>query len=201
METYIYVWLKGEPLGFHNSWRKKEGKGKEFASFGGEDFFRCQAWENAGADTEEEAELLLRHWLALKGISIGEPIRSIAPPDIVGAHNPHGDWTREKILPIVLGTLREMQFAEKDLEWSQWVVRDEYPLGIDFYPTKDHWGYFFPVFAETSAEEIASEVRTLAKNIFKLWEEEKPPLLGFERLMAERFPATYAMYQALTARS
>lgn len=123
------------------------------------------------------------------------------PPDIVGAHNPHGDWTREKILPIVLGTLREMQFAEKDLEWSQWVVRDEYPLGIDFYPTKDHWGYFFPVFAETSAEEIASEVRTLAKNIFKLWEEEKPPLLGFERLMAERFPATYAMYRALTARS
>lgn len=196
MTTYIYVWLDGKPLGFHDNWGNEEGKAKEFASFGGENLFRCKAWEEAGADTEEEAELLLRHWLALKGISIGEPIRSVAPPNIMGPHNPHGDWTREKVLSIVLDTLRRMQFAEKDLEESQWVVTDDYPLGVNFYPSADHWGYFLPVFAETSAEEIADKVRALAKETFRLWRTEKTPLLGFERVMARMFPATYQTFRA-----
>lgn len=28
MTTYIYVYLNGEPLGFHDNWWKEEGKAK-----------------------------------------------------------------------------------------------------------------------------------------------------------------------------
>ena len=52
------------------------------------------------------------------------------------------------------------------------------------------------VFAETSAEEIADKVRALAKETFRLWRTEKTPLLGFERVMARMFPATYQIFRA-----
>ena len=202
MTTYIYVYLNGEPLGFHDNWWKAEGKAKEFASFGGGDFFQCKAWEDAGADTEEEAELLLRHWLALKGVTIGEPIRSITPPNIMGPHTPHGDWTKEKVLSIVLDTLREMKFAEEDLAWCQWMIKDDRPLGVSFEPwvDDDDWTHFFPVFEETSTEEIAGKVRTLVLDLLELWREswrERKSLLGYKARMAERFPVTYRVFMAL----
>ena len=194
MTTYIYVWLDGKPLGSHDNWGEEEGKAKEFASFGGEDFFRCKAWEDAEADTEEEAELLLRHWLALKGISIGAPIRSIAAPNIMGAHNPHGDWTMEKALPIVLDTLRELHFAEEDLKGAQWVVEDR-PLAVDFDPSEEHGEHFFPVFEEMSEEDISDKVRAWANDLSRLWGKEAP-LSDYGERMAEKFPATYRAFTA-----
>ena len=194
MTTYIYIWMGGKSLGFHDNWGKEEGKAKEFASFGGEDLFRCKAWEEAGADTEEEAEQQLRHWLALKGISIGEPIRSIAAPNIMGPHNPHGDWTMEKVLPIVLDTLRELHFAEEDIKGAQWVVGDR-PLAVDFDPNEEHGEHFFPVFEEMSEEDISDIVRGWANDLSKLWGE-GAPLSDYGKRMAERFPATYRAFTA-----
>lgn len=193
MTTYIYVWLDGKPLGFHDNWGKEGGKAKEFASFGGENLFRCKAWEDAGADTEEEAELLLRHWLALKGFSIGEPIRSIAPPDIMGPHNPHGDWTREKVLPIVLDTLRKLHFAEKDLAKGQWMVGDR-PLSVDFDPCEEHGEHFFPVFEEMSKEDISNKVRAWSSDLSMLWGK-GDPLSDYGKRMVEKFPATYRAFE------
>lgn len=189
------MYVNGEPLGFHDNWRKEEGKEKDFASFGGVDFFLCPAWENAGADTEEEAELLLRNWLALKGISIGEPIRSVAPPNIMGLHNPHGDWTREKVLSIVLDTLREMKFAEKDLARVQWMVGD-CPLAVDFDPREGHGEHFFPVFEGMSEEDISDKVRAWVNDLLSLWKKGEP-LSVYEKRMAEKFPVTYRVFMVL----
>ena len=194
MTTYIYVYLDGKPLGFHDNWGKDEGKTKEFASFGGKDIFRCKAWEDAGADTEDETELLLRHWLALKGITIGEPIRSIAAPDIMGPHNPHGDWTKEKVLSIVLDTLHKMKFAEKDLARGQWMVGD-CPLAVDLDPREEHGEHFFPVFEGMSEEDISDKVRAWVNDLLSLWEKGEP-LSTYGKRMAERFPVTYRVFMA-----
>lgn len=194
MTTYIYVYLDGKPLGFHDNWGKEGGKAKEFASFGGENLFRCKAWEDAGADTEEEAELLFRHWLALKGITIGEPIRSIAAPDIMGPHNPHGDWTKKKVLSIVLDTLRKMKFAEKDLARGQWMVGD-CPLAVDLDPREEHGEHFFPVFEGMSEEDISDKVRAWVNDLLSLWEKGEP-LSTYGKRMAERFPVTYRVFMA-----
>lgn len=159
MTTYIYVYLDGKPLGFHDNWGKDEGKTKEFASFGGKDIFRCKAWEDAGADTEDET-----------------------------------DWTKKKVLSIVLDTLRKMKFAEKDLARGQWMVGD-CPLAVDLDPREEHGEHFFPVFEGMSEEDISDKVRAWVNDLLSLWEKGEP-LSTYGKRMAERFPVTYRVFMA-----
>lgn len=193
--TYIYVYVNGKPLGFTDNWMDTSGYGKAFISFGGRDFFACEAWKFASADTAEEAAALLTEWLAVKGLHVGAPMVCTGmPPEFPAAH---GDWTRERVRDIVLDTLRGLGLPEEDLngEEMRWVV-SRYPLSVDFDTHEGvegkrlHGEHYFPVLGSMTKKDIRRRVRDWAHSLRGHWKEEGP-ISAYGRRMAEKFPAAY----------
>ena len=194
-ETYVYVYINGKALGFTDDWVDTSGTGKDFITFGGEDFFACEAWKFASADTAEEAAALLTEWLATKGLYVGAPMVCTGrPPEFPTAH---GDWTRERVRDIVFDTLREMGLSEdKEIRW----VVSRYPLSVDFDyhdgPNGPmHGEHYFPVLGSMTEVDIRRRVREWAHSLRGHWKEEGP-ISAYGRRMAEKFPATYRAFMA-----
>ena len=193
--TYVYVYVNGKALGFTDDWMDTSGYGKDFITFGGEDFFACEAWKFASADTAEEAAALLTEWLATKGLYVGAPmVCTGTPPSFPPAH---GDWTRERVRDIVFDTLRKMGLPEEDLngEEMRWVVSRS-SLSVDFDAhegvegKKLHGEHYFPVLGSMTEEDIRRRVRNWAHSLRGHWKEEGP-ISAYGRRMARKFPAAY----------
>lgn len=198
--TYVYVYVDGKALGFTDDWMDTSGTEKAFITFGGEDFFACEAWERASADTAEEAASLLIEWLAVKGLHIGSPmVCTGTPPKFPSAH---GDWTKEKVKDIVVDTLRKMDLPEEDLngEEMRWMV-SRCPLSVDFDAhegvegKKLHGKHYFPVLGSMTEEDIRRRVREWAHSLRGHWKE-GGPISAYGERMAEKFPATYRAFMA-----
>lgn len=124
--TYIYVWVDGEAVGYTDAYMGAAEDRDIFAPFGslylreeqpdGEiTYSRCKTFDESGASTAEKATALLKEYLAaVVGMYEVNPIVSSEEPKKPDSVT--GDWTREKVRDIILDEMLGRGFVEDDLK-------------------------------------------------------------------------------------
>lgn len=173
--TYIYVWIDGEAVGYTDAYMGAAEDRDIFAPFGslylreeqpdGEiTYSRCKTFDESGASTAEKATALLKEYLAaVVGMYEVNPIVSSEEPK--KPDSVMGNWKRLKVRDIALDEMLQLGFVEDDLrDIRRCAIGTE--LGSLKLKMGRHWMLILP---STTEEEIRSIARLYASDVIQGW--------------------------------